>query len=106
MDYKAALMDEIPSSKFKLRFDLPYVPISHFAKQFYCEQQLDYEYTHGKTLTEKEIEGTIIHEEVFSSEEVNLEQLIEYIDNTAFCMCTFPVYFEINEVLFGGSPDK
>lgn len=90
----------------KIRFDLSYVPISHFAKQYFCEQQLDYEYSVGKETSEKEIEGTFIHEEVFAAEEVDLEQILESIENSDFYRCTLPLYFEINGILFSGTPDE
>lgn len=91
--------------KSKIRFDLSYVPISHFAKQYFCEKQLDYEYSVGKETSEKEIEGTFIHENVFATEEVDLEQLIESIANSSFYACVFPLYFEINGISFCGIPD-
>lgn len=89
----------------KIRFDLSYVPISHFAKQYFCEKQLDYEYSVGKETSEKEIEGTFIHEDVFAAEEVDLEQIIESIANSSFYACAFPLYFETNGISFCGTPD-
>ncbi|WP_321416490.1 hypothetical protein [uncultured Methanomethylovorans sp.] len=105
INWKDSLRKEVQPCQSKIRFDLSYVPISHFAKQYFCEQQLDYEYSVGKETSEKEIEGTFIHEEVFSAEEVDLEQIIDSIANSRFYACTFPLYFEINEILFCGTPD-
>ncbi len=105
INWKDSLRKKVQPCQSKTRFNLSYVPISHFAKQYFCEQQLDYEYSVGKETSEKEIEGTFIHEEVFSAEEVDLEQIIDSIANSRFYACTFPLYFEINEILFCGTPD-
>ena len=94
-DWKDALRKEVPQCESNIRFGLPCVPIAHLAKQYFCEQQLDYEYKYGKEISETEAQGTLIHEEAFAGEEVDVEQGIESIDKESFYRCKIPVYFEL-----------
>lgn len=47
-------------SKVPLRFDLPWVPISTIAQQFYCKVKVDHEYKLGKVPTPEKEEGIVL----------------------------------------------
>ena len=92
-------------SKMPLRFDLPWVPISAIAQQFYCEVKVDHEYKFGKVPTPEKEEGTVLHEEIIEMEPVTVEELVKSIEKKPICFCTFPVFGKIDGLTMFGIPD-
>ncbi len=57
--WKKSLRTEPSPSESKIRHGLLYVPMSLFAKQFYCEQQLEFDYQLNKPTSEEEKLGYV-----------------------------------------------
>jgi hypothetical protein len=104
-NWKQYLRTEPSPSESKIRHEIEYVPIALLAKQFYCEQQLDFEYQFGKITTDEEKLGTMAHEDIFAGDEVELEPFIKYIEEEFYYKCTFPLYFKFKGITFRGKPD-
>lgn len=92
-------------SKVPLRFDLPWVPISTVAQQFYCEVKVDLEYRLGKVPTPEKEEGTVLHDEIIEMEPVSSEELVKSIKKKPLCFCTFPVFGKVEDITIFGIPD-
>ena len=92
-------------AKATLRFDLPWVPISTIAEQFYCEAKVDLEYRYGRVPTPAKEEGTELHDEIMEMEPTSPEDLVKSITNRSSCLCTFPVYARIDDIAVMGMPD-
>lgn len=55
------LIDRVVKRKSNLKFGRPYLIVSDIASQFYSEAKLELEYIFGKTETEGQKEGAILH---------------------------------------------
>jgi len=89
----------------KYRFNLPYVRISSIAEQYYCEAKVHNEYEFGEIATEVKEEGRKIHEELIKMKPIYVENLISSIESKPLCICTFPVYTRVDELVVVGVPD-
>lgn len=106
-DWKLTLKNGPLENQTSVRFDLPSVPISLIAKQFYCEKQIEYENTIGKVTSDEELRGTDIHDDLIDSkcEFVDIEEIIESIENETYCPCVIPLWFQVNDMSIKGMPD-
>jgi CRISPR/Cas system-associated exonuclease Cas4 (RecB family) len=95
----------IVPAKASLRFDLPWVPISTIAEQFYCEAKVDFEYRYGRVPTPAKEEGTELHDEIIEMEPTTPKDLVKSIARKPSCLCTFPVYARIEDMAIMGVPD-
>ncbi|MEM3565193.1 MAG: hypothetical protein QXR19_18335 [Candidatus Jordarchaeaceae archaeon] len=78
---------------------------SALSSQYFCEQKVDYEFEYGEIPTEEKEEGKMIHEEIIPMMPTTLEGLINSIEKEHQCICTFPVYARLGDVVIIGRPD-
>jgi|Deesub1362B_J571_1020462.scaffolds.fasta_scaffold00217_33 CRISPR/Cas system-associated exonuclease Cas4 (RecB family) len=103
--WKASLREGAPVSKAKLRFNIPRVPISSIAEQFYCEAKVDLKYRFGEVPKLAKEEGARLHEEVLAMERTTLEDMISSIEQKPYYVCRFLVHSQIDDLAVVGEPD-
>lgn len=89
----------------KFRHNVPFVPVSGIAEQYYCELKVDYSYTQGAITTEDESEGTAIHEELLAMQKTTLDEIIEKIQKRPLYTASFPVGARVGDIIVVGLPD-
>jgi CRISPR/Cas system-associated exonuclease Cas4 (RecB family) len=89
----------------RFRYNLQFIAVSDIAQQFYCEAKVDQQHTIGEIPSQQKTTGSLIHEEIFTMESVELENLIKSIEIENKVIATFPLVATINHLRIIGVPD-
>ena|GEM_PF-3666621 len=90
----------------RLRHGVPYVCVSHIAKQFFCEKKVEMMHVYGKVETEVMQEGEQIHKQIMKMERMSVQRLIEEIESKRAVFASFPVFAEVEGLPVAGIPDS
>jgi len=89
----------------EFRHNLPFIPVSSIAAQYYCELKVDHEYTHGEVPSEAKQEGSTLHDQLLEMESTTRENLIQQVKERPICIASFLIGAKINGLTIAGIPD-
>jgi hypothetical protein len=95
----------LPEAAPTFRHELPFIGASTIAQQMFCEAKVENEYTIGDIPTQVKDIGTYLHEEIFTMEPLDREQLIKHIEESPSLTASFHLYAEIGDLRVAGVPD-
>ncbi len=106
MDWRDALRErDLPSVEPRFRHALSFVNVSSIAKQFYCEEKVEQEYTRGEVPSDVKDAGTDLHEEILAMKPVEREELIKHIEEAPSLAASFRLSVEVGSLRVVGVPD-
>ncbi|MGB9694142.1 MAG: PD-(D/E)XK nuclease family protein [Fervidobacterium sp.] len=98
-------LDSLLNSGRELKHGFRYIFVSDVAQQFYCEKKVENTYTLGGIPTEAKVVGSVVHDEVFRMEKVELHELIEKIKSGERVVASFTLVGMVNGIPLVGKPD-
>ncbi|MCY3413533.1 MAG: PD-(D/E)XK nuclease family protein [Candidatus Heimdallarchaeota archaeon] len=93
------------SSEIELANEFDRVYISTLGAQLYCEKKVEFDIQYKPESTDIQKRGTEIHQALIPTEEIDIDDLIDRIDNNEEQISIFPVFFNYGEVLISGIHD-
>ncbi len=87
------------------RHGISMIPVSRIAGQYYCEQKIEMDYTHGEIETEAKSEGTEVHDKLIRMTKSTRSDLIDHIKSRELVIASFPIIAKFANLTIAGIPD-